>query len=67
MDNSINIVVPGKNIGELVKIINEEEIGKLKYNLVKRELSKIKSSGRIDSNYKKNNDNCPNNAKKDEN
>jgi len=36
------------------KIINEEEIGKLKYNLVKRELSKIKSSGRIDSNYKKN-------------
>lgn len=36
------------------KIINEEEIGKLKYNLVKRELSRIKNSGRIDSNYKKN-------------
>lgn len=36
------------------KLINEEEIGKIKYNLVKRELSKIKNSGRIDYNYKKN-------------
>ena len=36
------------------KVINEDEIGKLKYNLVKRELSKIKNSGRIDSSYKKN-------------
>lgn len=36
------------------KIIKEEDIGKIKYKLVKRELSKINNSGRIDSNYKKN-------------
>lgn len=36
------------------KLINEEEIGKLKYNLVKRELSNVKNSGRINYNYKKN-------------
>jgi len=36
------------------KLINEEEIGKLKYNLIKRELSKINNKGIIDANYKKN-------------
>lgn len=36
------------------KLINEDEIGKLKYNLIKRELTKIDKKGRIDANYKKN-------------
>jgi len=52
--NGLNIDENDNLIDSSGKVITEEEIGRIKYNLIKRELSKINDNGRIDSSYKKN-------------
>lgn len=52
--NGLNIDEKDNLVDSNGKVITEEDIGKIKYNLIKRELSKINENGRIDSNYKKN-------------
>lgn len=52
--NGLNIDENNNLIDSKGNIVKKEDIGKLQYNLIKRELFKNDKSGRIDNNYKKN-------------